>query len=118
VTMTNEKSVSCILSSVARNLLKVDVTWAKISSLYCVAGGLAVDCVRQVIAIFVTKQNLRTKLENTFNIFKYLSLQPNNSKCTTLLPFAPFSCILFCSSLNIGAQSQGGTHFRVILYLY
>jgi hypothetical protein len=46
--MTNEKSVSCILSSVARNLLKVDVTWAKIASLYCVAGGLAVDCVRQV----------------------------------------------------------------------
>jgi len=33
---------------VARNLLKVDVTWAKIASLYCVAGGLAVDCVRQV----------------------------------------------------------------------
>ena len=46
--MTNEKSVSCILSSVARNLLKVDVTWGKIASLYCVAGGLAVDCVRQV----------------------------------------------------------------------
>ena len=46
--MTNEKSVSCVLSSVARNLLKNDVTWGKVVSLFCVAGGLAVDCVRQV----------------------------------------------------------------------
>jgi hypothetical protein len=48
VTMTNEKSVSCVLSSVARNLLKADITWGKIVSVFCVAGGLAVDCVRQV----------------------------------------------------------------------
>lgn len=47
VTITNEKSVSTVLSSVARNLLKTDVTWGKIASLYCVAGGLAIDCVQQ-----------------------------------------------------------------------
>jgi BCL2-related ovarian killer protein len=47
VTITNEKSVSSVLSSVARNLLKTDVTWGKIASLYCVAGGLAIDCVQQ-----------------------------------------------------------------------
>ena len=46
VTITNEKSVSTVLSSVARNLLKTDVTWGKIASLYCVAGGLAIDCVQ------------------------------------------------------------------------
>jgi len=45
--MTNEKSVNGVLSSVARQLLK-EVSWARIASLYCIAGGLAVDCVRQV----------------------------------------------------------------------
>ena len=44
---TNEKSVSTVLSSIGRNLLKTDVTWGKIASLYCVAGGLAIDCVQQ-----------------------------------------------------------------------
>jgi len=29
VTITNEKSVSCVLSSVARNLLKADITWCQ-----------------------------------------------------------------------------------------
>ena len=47
VTITNEKSVSTVLSSIARNLLKTDVTWGKIASLYCVASGLAIDCVQQ-----------------------------------------------------------------------
>ena len=28
-------------------MLKTDVTWGKIASLYCVAGGLAIDCVQQ-----------------------------------------------------------------------
>ena len=28
-------------------MLKTDVTWGKIASLYCVAGGLAIDCVHQ-----------------------------------------------------------------------
>ncbi len=47
VTITNEKSVSSVLSSISRHLLKADITWAKIVSLYCVAGGLAVDSVQQ-----------------------------------------------------------------------
>ena len=47
VTITNEKSISTVLSSIGRNLLKTDVTWGKIASLYCVAGGLAIDCVQQ-----------------------------------------------------------------------
>ena len=47
MTITNEKSVSTVLSSIARNLLKTDVTWGKIASLYCVASGLAIDCVQQ-----------------------------------------------------------------------
>ena len=47
MTITNEKSVSTVLSSIGRNLLKTDVTWGKIVSLYCVAGGLAIDCVQQ-----------------------------------------------------------------------
>lgn len=45
VTITNEKSVRGVLSSIAQELLKTDITWGKIISLYCVAGGLAVDCV-------------------------------------------------------------------------
>ncbi|XP_040566976.1 uncharacterized protein [Lepeophtheirus salmonis] len=47
VTITSEKSVRGVLSSVARELFKFEVSWGKIVSLYCVAGGLAVDCVRQ-----------------------------------------------------------------------
>ena len=47
VTITNEKSISTVLSSIGRTLLKTDITWGKIVSLYCVAGGLAIDCVQQ-----------------------------------------------------------------------
>ena len=47
VTVINEKSVSTVLNSIGRNLLKTDVTWGKIASLYCVAGGLAIECVQQ-----------------------------------------------------------------------
>jgi len=50
VTLTNEKSVRGVLSSIGQDLFDTrrhgDLTWAKIISLYCVAGGLAVDCVR------------------------------------------------------------------------
>ena len=57
VTLTNEKSVRGVLSSVGQEMLSPSksgggsggdggITWAKIISLYCVAGGLAVDCVR------------------------------------------------------------------------
>ena len=45
MTITNEKSIRGVLSSIAQELLKTDITWGKIISLYCVAGGLAVDCV-------------------------------------------------------------------------
>ena len=47
MTITNEKSISTVLSSIGRTLLKTDITWGKIVSLYCVAGGLAIDCVQQ-----------------------------------------------------------------------
>ena len=47
MTITSEKSVRNILSSVARELFKTDISWGKIVSLYAVAGGLAVDSVRQ-----------------------------------------------------------------------
>ena len=47
VTITSEKSVRNVLSSIARELFKADISWCKIVSLYCTAGGLAVDCVRQ-----------------------------------------------------------------------
>ena len=48
VTIANEKSVSTVLNSIGRHLLKTDnVTWGKIASLFCVAGGLAIDCVQQ-----------------------------------------------------------------------
>ena len=47
MTITSEKSVRNVLSSIARELFKADISWCKIVSLYCTAGGLAVDCVRQ-----------------------------------------------------------------------
>ena len=47
MTITSEKSVRNVLSSIARDLFRSDISWGKIASLYCVAGGLAVDCVRQ-----------------------------------------------------------------------
>ncbi len=47
MTITSEKSVRNVLSSVARELFKSEVSWGRVASLYCVAGGLAVDCVRQ-----------------------------------------------------------------------
>ncbi|XP_069692803.1 bcl-2-related ovarian killer protein isoform X2 [Periplaneta americana] len=43
----SEKAAGVVLSAVARELLKADVTWGKVVSLFAVAGGLAVDCVRQ-----------------------------------------------------------------------
>lgn len=40
-------SAALLLSTVARDLFKTDITWGKIVSLYAVAAGLATDCVRQ-----------------------------------------------------------------------
>ena len=45
VAIVNENSVRRALSSVSRQLLRSDLTWGKIISLFCVVGGLAVDCV-------------------------------------------------------------------------
>jgi hypothetical protein len=45
--LTSEKAAGAVLTAVARELFKVDVTWGKVVSLFAVAGGLAVDCVRQ-----------------------------------------------------------------------
>lgn len=45
--LATDKAVTTILTSIARELLRSDITWAKVVSLYAVAGGLAVDCVRQ-----------------------------------------------------------------------
>ncbi|XP_075211866.1 uncharacterized protein LOC142318991 isoform X2 [Lycorma delicatula] len=45
--LATDKAVSTVLTSVARELLRSEMTWAKVVSLYAVAGGLAVDCVRQ-----------------------------------------------------------------------
>ncbi|PSN57615.1 hypothetical protein C0J52_00552 [Blattella germanica] len=44
---SSDKAAGVILSAVARELFKTEVTWGKVVSLFAVAGGLAVDCVRQ-----------------------------------------------------------------------
>ena len=44
---TSDKAAGVILSAVGRELFKSDVTWGKVVSMFAVAGGLAVDCVRQ-----------------------------------------------------------------------
>lgn len=36
-----------LLSSVARDLFRTEITWGKVVSLFAVVGGLSVDCVRQ-----------------------------------------------------------------------
>lgn len=40
-------TVILLLSAVARDLFRLDITWSKIVSLFAIAGGLSVDCVRQ-----------------------------------------------------------------------
>lgn len=45
--IVSDKAAATALTAVGRDLLKHDVTWAKVVALYAVAGGLAVDCVRQ-----------------------------------------------------------------------
>ncbi|XP_054284469.1 bcl-2-related ovarian killer protein homolog B-like [Macrosteles quadrilineatus] len=44
--LTSEAAVTSVLTGVARELSR-EVTWAKVVSLFAVAGGLAADCVRQ-----------------------------------------------------------------------
>ncbi|KAK3924915.1 Bcl-2-related ovarian killer protein-like protein A [Frankliniella fusca] len=45
--IVSDKAAASALTAVGRDLLKHDVTWGKVISLYAVAGALAVDCVRQ-----------------------------------------------------------------------
>ncbi|XP_055691613.1 bcl-2-related ovarian killer protein-like [Lutzomyia longipalpis] len=45
--LPSEETVPCLMSAVARDLFRADITWGKVISLFAIAGGLAVDCVRQ-----------------------------------------------------------------------
>ncbi|XP_059608862.1 bcl-2-related ovarian killer protein [Phlebotomus argentipes] len=45
--LPSEEAAPCLMSAVARDLFRTDITWAKVISLFAMAGGLAVDCVRQ-----------------------------------------------------------------------
>lgn len=45
--LATDKAVNNVMTSVGREMFRTEITWAKIVSLFAVAGGLAVDCVRQ-----------------------------------------------------------------------
>ncbi|XP_054284142.1 bcl-2-related ovarian killer protein homolog B-like isoform X2 [Macrosteles quadrilineatus] len=45
--LATEKAINNVITGVAHELSNSGMTWAKVVSLYAVAGGLAVDCVRQ-----------------------------------------------------------------------
>ena len=47
VTLTSDTVPRHVLSTIACELFKNEISWGRIISLYCVAGGLAVDCLRQ-----------------------------------------------------------------------
>ncbi|XP_046402484.1 uncharacterized protein LOC124168342 isoform X2 [Ischnura elegans] len=47
ITLSTESIARGALSAVGRSIFKNEVTWSKIVSLFAVAGGLAVDCVRR-----------------------------------------------------------------------
>ena len=44
--LTTDKAVDNVIT-VGKEMFRTDITWAKVVSLFAVAGGLAVDCVRQ-----------------------------------------------------------------------
>lgn len=48
-------NTSFLLSTIARDLFRTDITWGKVVALFAIAGGLALDCVRQGHAEFVPK---------------------------------------------------------------
>lgn len=48
-------TVTLLLSAVGRDLFRSDITWSKIVSLFAIAGGLSVDCVRQGHPEYVPK---------------------------------------------------------------
>lgn len=50
-----KETISVLLSAIARDLFKTDITWGKVISLFAICGGLAVDCVLQGRAEFLPK---------------------------------------------------------------
>ena len=51
----NPEMVAILLGAVSRDLFKTDITWGKIVSMFSIAGGLAIDCVRQGHAEYLPK---------------------------------------------------------------
>lgn len=49
------EAASFLLSTVARDLFRADISWAKVAALFAIAGGLALDCVLQGHAEFVPR---------------------------------------------------------------
>lgn len=45
--IVSSKAAAGLLVAIGHELFKSDVNWGKVVSIYCVAGGLAVDCVCQ-----------------------------------------------------------------------
>ncbi|KAK5646667.1 hypothetical protein RI129_005131 [Pyrocoelia pectoralis] len=45
--LVSDKTAAGLFAAIAHDLLKYDITWGKVVSLFAVAGGLAVDCVCQ-----------------------------------------------------------------------
>lgn len=43
----SDKAAAALLLAIGRELVKSDVTWGKVVSVFAIAGGLAVDCVCQ-----------------------------------------------------------------------
>lgn len=46
-TLVSDKTAAGLFAAIAHELLKSDITWGKVVSVFAVAGGLAVDCVCQ-----------------------------------------------------------------------
>ena len=41
-----DKTVKELFKTLSQDILKNDITWSKVVAVYCVAGGLSVDCVK------------------------------------------------------------------------
>ncbi|XP_044738539.1 bcl-2-related ovarian killer protein-like [Chrysoperla carnea] len=54
--LVNDKTVHLLYVSIASQIMKSgDMTWGKVVAIFCVAGGLAVDCVKQGRPEYLTK---------------------------------------------------------------
>lgn len=53
--LQSTENASFLLSTIARDLFRTDITWSKVVALFAVAGGLALDCVRQGHPEFVAR---------------------------------------------------------------